>query len=47
MNKGGRCFVVTAAYGHPLAREVIELSIFRDTVLKKSSFGRLLDCIRK
>ena len=38
--KKGMCVVATAAYGSPLAPEVIFLSRFRDEVLINSSVGR-------
>lgn len=37
-NKG--CFIATAAYGTPMAKEVITLYDFRDLVLNKSEAGR-------
>ncbi len=38
--ESGGCFIATAAFGDPLAPEVILLSAFRDEVLNASGIGR-------
>lgn len=37
-----RCFIATAAFADPLATEVLQLRIYRDFILDKSRFGRIL-----
>jgi hypothetical protein len=39
---GGGCFVATAAYGSPLAKDVRALSAVRDQYLLRNSLGRVL-----
>jgi hypothetical protein len=38
----GQCFIATAACGTDQAEEVVRLRAFRDTVLRKTSYGRAL-----
>ena len=40
--KSGGCFVATAVYGSPMAKEVAALRSYRDTVLVSSPFGTAL-----
>ena len=39
---GGGCFIATAAYGSRFADQVHFLEVFRDTILSKSTLGRVL-----
>lgn len=39
--KSGACFVITAVYGNPFAPEVVLMSSFRDSVLRRNRVGRL------
>ncbi|WP_141738286.1 CFI-box-CTERM domain-containing protein [Acidithiobacillus caldus] len=40
--KSGPCFIASAVYGNPHAPEVDAIRRFRDSVLRPTSFGRII-----